>query len=289
MAFSFALERRKTMSNNTITSLRKPSIYTKSKVEFWNDEYISKQMLKAHLNPEFDGASRKLDFIEKSVTWIKELVPPPNYPLLLDIGCGPGIYAEKFAQMGYHVTGIDFSKRSINYAKQSALNTKLNISYLYENYLKMDLKKSFDFCTMIYCDYGALSTKDRQIIMSKIYYHLKPGGKLLLDVFSMTKFYDFQEQQTWEICHNGGFWRADEYMALNGFYKYSDNVTLELISIISQDEITPYYLWNTYFTKETLVQEAENIGFKVCRIFSDVAGSIYQTESDTIAILLERQ
>ena len=25
--------------------------------EFWNDEHISMQMLKAHLNPEFDGAS----------------------------------------------------------------------------------------------------------------------------------------------------------------------------------------------------------------------------------------
>ena len=55
------------MNSSFITSLRKPPIYTKSMVEFWNDEYISEQMLKAHLNPEFDGASRKLDFIEKSV------------------------------------------------------------------------------------------------------------------------------------------------------------------------------------------------------------------------------
>ncbi|WP_455716733.1 class I SAM-dependent methyltransferase [Anaerosporobacter sp.] len=276
------------MSSNIITSLCKPPIYTKTKVEFWNDEYISKQMLKAHLDPEFDGASRKLDFIEKSVAWIKDIVPPSNYPLLLDVGCGPGIYAEKFTQMGYHVTGIDFSKRSINYARQSALNKDLNISYFYQNYLEMDLKKSFDFATMIYCDYGALSTNDRQVIMRKIYHHLKPGGKLLLDVFSITKFCDFKEQQTWEVCHKDGFWRADEYAELNGFYKYSDNVTLKLISIISKNEITPYYLWDTYFSKESLVQEAESIGFKICGVFSDVAGSIYQAESDTIAILFDK-
>ena len=55
------------MNSSFITSLRKPPIYTKSMVEFWNDEYISEQMLKAHLDPEFDGASRKSDFIEKSV------------------------------------------------------------------------------------------------------------------------------------------------------------------------------------------------------------------------------
>lgn len=277
------------MNSNFITSLCKPPIYTKTKVEFWNDEYISKQMLEAHLNPEFDAASRKLAFIEKSVDWIKEIVPPSDYPSLLDLGCGPGIYAEKFAQMGYHVTGIDFSERSVNYAKESALSKKLSISYLYQNYLEMDLKISFDFATMIFCDYGALSTNDRQVILSKIYHHLKPGGKLLFDVFTMKNFSHFKEQQTWGISHKNGFWRADEYVEMDGYYKYSDNVTLKLISIISKNEITPYYLWDTYFTKESLVQEVESSGFKVCGIFGDVTGSTYQPESDTIAILLERQ
>ena len=81
-------------------------------------------MLKAHLDPEFDGASRKLDFIEKSVAWITERIPPADYPLLLDIGCGPGIYAEMFTKKGYQVTGVDFSKRSIDYAQQSAFSKK---------------------------------------------------------------------------------------------------------------------------------------------------------------------
>ena len=276
------------MNSDFITSLRKPPIYTKSTVEFWNDEYISKQLLKAHLDPNFDGASRKLDFIEKSVRWITERLSPADYPLLLDVGCGPAIYAEKFAQRGYQVAGVDFSKRSITYAQQSAISKKLNISYAYQNYLEMDLDTCFDFCTMIYCDYGALSPKDRQVIMNKIYHHLKPGGKVLLDVFSMTKFCNFQEQQIWEICPNGGFWRPNEHMVLSVFYKYFDNVTLDLISIISKEEITPYYLWNTYFSKEDLMQEAESVGFKMCGLFGDVAGSIYQSESDTIAIILEK-
>ncbi|WP_330578149.1 hypothetical protein [[Clostridium] symbiosum] len=77
-------------------------------------------------------------------------------------------------------------------------------------------------------------------------------------------------------------------MVLSGFYKYLDNVTLDLISIISKKEITPYYLWNTYFSKETLIQEAESIGFKMCGLFGDVAGRIYQPESDTIAVILEK-
>ena len=77
-------------------------------------------------------------------------------------------------------------------------------------------------------------------------------------------------------------------MVLSGFYKYLDNVTLDLITIILKEEITPYYLWNTYFSKETWIQEAENIGFKMFGLFSDVAGRIYQSESDSIAIILEK-
>ncbi|WP_324825369.1 class I SAM-dependent methyltransferase [Sinanaerobacter sp. ZZT-01] len=276
------------MLNQIRKILEKPPLYAKSEAAFWNDEHISKQMLKAHLDPEFEGASRKLDFIEKSVTWISTLVPSSKHPLLLDVGCGPGIYAEKFSKGKYQVTGIDFSRRSIEYAKQSAQAQGLSISYFYENYLIMDLKQHFDFATMIYCDYGALSTVDRRIIMKKVYQHLKPGGKFLLDVFSMAKYNDFQEMRTWEICRNGGFWNENEYIILNGNYKYSDAVTLEQISIISNDKTTAYYLWNTYFTKETLIKEAEQSGFHVCKVFGNVAGDSYHKDNFTLAILLEK-
>lgn len=96
------------MNNKIIEALKKPAVYTPSGTAFWDDDYISGQMLKAHLDPDFEGASRKLSFIEKSAAWLSGLVPPSDYPQLLDIGCGPGIYAEKFARAGYQVTGVDF-------------------------------------------------------------------------------------------------------------------------------------------------------------------------------------
>lgn len=66
--------------------LKKPPIFTQTEIAFWNDEYISKQMLKAHLDPEFEGASRKLTFIKASVAWIEDTVSPVKYSLLLDAG-----------------------------------------------------------------------------------------------------------------------------------------------------------------------------------------------------------
>lgn len=54
----------------------------------------------------------------------------------------------------------------------------------------------------------------------------------------------------------------------------------------SGQEIVTYYLWNTYFTKETLAEEVRNVGFKICGIYGDVAGGPFSEESPTIAILL---
>lgn len=273
----------------TLTSvLKKPPLYTKTQIPFWDDEHISSQMLKAHLAPDFEGASRKLQFIEKSVRWIEELVPATSYHQLIDFGCGPGIYAEKFTQAGYKVTGIDLSRRSIQYAIESAEKKNMDICYLCHDYLKMDLGKTFDFASMIYCDYGALSTNDRKILMQTVYQHLRKGGKFLLDVFSTFKHEEFNEIQTWDVCENGGFWSREPYICFNGCYKYSGKVTLEHTALVSGDIIRNFYLWNTYFSPRTLKQEATDAGFKIIDLYGDVAGCTYHNGSPTIAILLEK-
>ena len=138
------------MYYDILQALEKPPLYTKTKGEFWNDSYISQQMLKAHLDPEFEGASRKLEFIESSASWIKELVPPAEFSSLLDVGCGPGLYTERFSRQGYRVTGIDFSRRSIEYARRSAAGQGLDIAYFCQDYLEMSFREPFDFATMIY-------------------------------------------------------------------------------------------------------------------------------------------
>lgn len=54
------------MFKSLIPILERPPLYTKTAVPFWDDEHISKQMLIAHLDPGFEGASRKFAFIDKS-------------------------------------------------------------------------------------------------------------------------------------------------------------------------------------------------------------------------------
>lgn len=67
----------------------RPKLFEQSTASIWDDPHISKGMLKAHLNENQELATRKLDFVKKSVAWINTVLPNHHYNNLLDLGCGP--------------------------------------------------------------------------------------------------------------------------------------------------------------------------------------------------------
>ncbi|GIO42705.1 class I SAM-dependent methyltransferase [Paenibacillus apis] len=262
--------------------LIKPRLYTPSTGAFWDDEHISKGMLEAHLNPDWNAATRKHDFVDKSVNWIASIAQPAQYQKLLDLGCGPGIYAERFHKAGYQVTGIDFSKRSIDYAKEQALHNKSNIEYRYQNYLTIDYKEQFDVITLIFCDYAPLSFANRLILLRKVYQALKPNGKFMFDVF--TPLRRKTESRSWYFSDEGGFWNEKPHICLDSVYQYDDEDHTELRQsiVITEDTVNCYNIWDHFFTKEALISEIQPIGFKSFELYGDIAGKDYSDTGETI-------
>ena len=274
-----------TLYDDLASLMKPPERYAFTGEPFWDDEHISSQMLAAHLDPAYEGASRAHAFIDRSAAWIVSVAPPAAYPRLLDAGCGPGLYAERLARAGYAVTGVDFSRRSIDYASRAAARRGLAIDYRLQNYLELDAGGPFDAAIMIYCDYGALSTEDRRTVLRKLHAHLKPGGLLVLDVFSLCGFDAFAEGRTWEDHPDGGFWRPGPHLEGQRRLKYGDDVTLEQIAIVDEAGAAAYHLWNTYCAPEALARELEAAGFAVESLHSDAAGAPYAADSPTIAVV----
>jgi 2-polyprenyl-3-methyl-5-hydroxy-6-metoxy-1,4-benzoquinol methylase len=196
----------------------RPQAYAPGTSKFWNDPHISKGMLEAHLNPEIDLATRKLDFVNQSAEWIAQTADPAARPRLLDIGCGPGIYAELFCQKGFDVTGLDFSPPAIAYARDHAEAEHLSIRYLCKNYLDMEFDKAFDVITLIFCDFGVLSGEDRVRLLKKVYRALKPGGMFIVDVCTMKQYEGWEEKSTWSYSESG-FWSDSPHASLYSFRK----------------------------------------------------------------------
>jgi cyclopropane fatty-acyl-phospholipid synthase-like methyltransferase len=254
--------------------------------DLWADEYTSKKMLEYHLNEAVDVSSRNKKFIERSVEWIVSKFKINGDSEIADFGCGPGLYTEKLAEYGAKVTGIDFSENSLRYAENLAEAKNLDIKYIKANYLEYDTSDSYDLITMIMCDFCALSPEQRSKMLSKFYSMLKKDGYLLLDVYSLNAFNQKNEAATYELNQLDNFWSPDDYYCFVNTFKYEkEKVILDKYTVIEESRTRTIYNWLQYFSKESLIKEFEDNGFKVAGIYSDVSGKAYDPQSPEIAIV----
>lgn len=262
-------------------------VYTADKL--WTDEHISKKMLEFHLDENIDVSSRNKKFIESSVKWIVSNFGINSISSICDFGCGPGLYTTRFAEQGAKVTGIDFSKNSIDYAKNIAKEKGLTIDYINQNYLEYDTDKRFDLITMIMCDYCALSPLQREKLLKIFHKLLKPGGSVLLDVYTLEAYKKREEQSVYEINLLNGFWSDKKYYGFLNTFKYEEQkVILDKYTIVEENKHRVIYNWLQYFSPDSLKEELERGNFKVQNQYADVGGSPYNSQNDEMAVVLKK-
>ncbi len=231
----------------------KPILYEKGNAVMWTDKHISKQLLEVHLNTQVDLGSRKIETIDSTVKWILKNSEQKQLNIL-DLGCGPGLYSEKLAQKGHKVTGVDFSVNSIAYAKEEAKKKKLDIIYLIENYLNLDLREnSFDLVILIFTDFGPLLPKEREQLLINIKRVLKPNGLFIFDVLNDKNIENNISQRNWETAKRG-FWKDEPYLALSDSFVYEEHkvILYQHIVIDTQEDISVYRFWTHFFSQTDL-------------------------------------
>ena len=280
------------MFNELTTLMKRPALYEKGTSEYtwiWTNEHISKGMLEAHLHPDWDAATRPHAYVNEIVKWIGSVAPASQYPALLDLGCGPGIYAELFHEEGYRVTGVDLSKRSLAYAKDSAKKKNLPITYYLQDYLTLDFAEQFDLVTLIYYDFGVLSTESRAKLLANIYMALKPCGLLIFDVYTPQHLSDREENTSWEYANSGGFFSPQPHICLNSFFLYEEKRTFcDRHIIITEQSIHSVNLWQHTFTKEELAQDLSVAGFCIKNIYGNMAEAEYSVNGKEMCIVAQK-
>jgi SAM-dependent methyltransferase len=257
--------------------------------ELWTDEHTAKKMLECHLNESLDLSSRNKDFIDRSLKWIVSHFGIGVNTSIADFGCGPGLYTTLFAEQKADVTGIDFSERSIAYAKEMATQKALDIDYVCQDYLEFDTEKRFDLITMIMCDYCALSPIQRKKLLTQFHRLLNAGGSVLLDVYSLNAFDQREEGSTYEHMQLDGFWSKEDYYGFLNTFKYEEEkVILDKYTIIEEAHTRTVYNWLQYFSPETLREEYNENGFKIEEFYSDVAGKTFNSKSTEFAVVARK-
>jgi len=268
----------------------KPAPFTPGEALFWNDPHISKQMLKVHLDPNTDAASRRPEYIDRSVEWLIKTLGLQPGASLLDLGCGPGLYASHFARTGFQVTGVDYSRNSIDYASQYASENNLNITYRFQNYLELEDENQYDAAFLIYGDFCPLNPEQRSTLLKRIHRTLKPNGQFVLDVSTLEHRKKYGNKNHWYALESG-FWKSGPHLVLEEGFDYPDqSIWLDQYTVIETDgKVSVYRNWFQDYSPETITAELEQGGFSVESLWGNLTGEPYTPVSEWIGIVTSKK
>ncbi len=267
--------------------IAKPKIYEKSTAKFWDDEYISQQMLKYHLDPDIEAASKTREAIEAETSFIVKWTDMDDKKAVVDLGCGPGLYVKEFAKTGAKITGIDYSDRSINYANEFVKAVYENTNFLLMNYLNLNYSQTFDIATLIFYDFCVLNPTEQKHLLAKIHTALKDNGLFIFDVLSDQRKTLVTTKMS--ICE-GGFWNSEPYIEIYNTFWY-ENVKTEGMqyTIIAEDGATRIIrLYHRMFGLAEIINLLSENHFKIEKVYKNLKGEPLSDDSETFGIFARK-
>ncbi len=196
----------------------------------WNDEAFSRRMLREHLSQDHDMASRRTETIDAHVAWLHRSVLSGHPTRILDLGCGPGLYTHRLAQLGHECVGIDFSPASVAYASERARTDGLHCSYRLEDIRTAEYGQGYGLVMLIFGEFNTFRPAEARAILVKAYGALDAKGQLVLEVHTFAAVRTQGEHPpSWyssesglfsdrpHLCLTENFWDADQNVATTRF------------------------------------------------------------------------
>lgn len=183
----------------------------------WNEPGFSERMLKEHLSQEHDAASRRYPVIDQHIHFIHTSLLGERPARVLDLACGPGLYAVRLADLGHSVHGIDFSPASIAYARELAAGRACEFEL--NDLRKADFNdprgEGYDLAMFLYGEFNVFRPVDARDILARACAALKPGGLLLLEPSDMDGILKIAAQPRGWTTQESGLFSARPHLLLS--------------------------------------------------------------------------
>lgn len=177
----------------------------------WDDPVFSERMLREHLDQSHGAASRRAPEIRALVQVMWEWLGLSSGASLLDMTCGPGLYAVEFARQGIEVTGVDFGPAAVRHAR--GLCAGLPCRFIQADVRAYDPEPdAFDAAIYLYGQFTVLRPDESSRVLTGLRRALRPGAPLLLEILDDGRF--DKKDSTWWYTGSGGLWGDDPYLHL---------------------------------------------------------------------------
>ena len=133
---------------------------------------------------------------EQEIGFIVRSCPLPAHSRILDLCCGMGRHARALAARGYEVTGVERDPQAVAVAREQASGP---------TYLQADVRDyqpgvaAFDAVVIMSQSFGYFDPATNAGLLGRLAAALRPGGRLLLDLWNPAFFLPRQGRRTFEL------------------------------------------------------------------------------------------
>jgi SAM-dependent methyltransferase len=232
----------------------------------WNDPAFSRRMLGEHLTQSHAMASRKSEVIAQQSAWLAERFLAGGVGKVLDLGCGPGLYAPHLAEAGHEYVGIDFSPASIEHARQN-FTMQDRCEFRLGDVCEANYGRGYDLAMMLYGEINVFSPENCAQILAKAYQALKPGGRLFLEAHTPEAMREIGQGHTW-YKSAGGLFSPEPHLCLTENHWYAEQaVALQIFHVVdlASGNLQTYRSTNQAYEEDEYLGLLRDAGFDSVR------------------------
>ena len=208
---------------------------------------------------------------------------------IVDVGCGTGELAIRFAKEGWEVAGVDLSGSMLAIAHEKAVKAGVSIPFFEQDMAELEGFHHVD-CITIFCDSLNYLESEEQVkdTFSSAYGQLKEGGLLLFDVHSLFKMT--------QVFMNNTFTSAEEDVSYiwNSFPgEHPNSVEHELSFFVQEEETNRYLRFDELhiqrtFPVETYKKWLEEAGFTIVSVTGDYSTELLAENAERIFFIAKK-
>ncbi|MEE8390983.1 MAG: class I SAM-dependent methyltransferase [Anaerolineae bacterium] len=173
---------------------------------------------------------KNIDFWDdRLIAFIVHLLNLKPGDRLLDLACGSGVHALRFAQQGIEVVGLDISPSLVRYcAEQAAAEGLDNVTFVEGDMRALTYQSEFDALVILSTSFGFFDDENNQRVLNGIAWALEPDGQVLLQLQDPTTFAGKRQSRChWRERPEGIYWTEAWFdpatCISHGVFRFTDN------------------------------------------------------------------
>ncbi len=189
----------------------------------WDDPAFSQRMLLEHLDESHGAASRTSAERAMQLDWLRDKLSLQTGIELLDVTCGPGLYAVPLAQDGLRVTGVDFSPAAITYARDLAHSAGVAgaCRFVQADVSDFDFgHEQYDAALFLYGQLAVFPRQEAAHLLRRIANSLRPGGRLVVELLEQERV--DKKESSWWFTDERGLWSDAPFLSLGERFWYEE-------------------------------------------------------------------